>query len=86
MYSSNENKYILISTYHCYYNSSITIFENNKRKIYKEAEDINELFKFDSGQKYMINYKSSCSNSPIHFETYNEANIFNIILMMDQSS
>ena len=76
MYSSNENKYILISTYDCYYNSSLTIFENNKRKIYRETEEINELFKFDSGQKYMINYKSKCSDSPIHFEIYNEANIF----------
>ena len=74
LYSSNEDKYLLISFSK---DSNLTIINDNNQTIYEVKTDIDtsKLFEFKKDQKYIINYNVK-SASPISFQIYNESDFF----------
>ena len=74
IYSSNENKNVLITFSK---DSNLSIINDNNQTIYEIKADTSmaKLFEFKSGQKYNINYNVK-TTSFISFEIYNESYIF----------
>ena len=74
LYSSNEDKYLLISFSQ---GSNLSIIDDNNQTIYEIKADkyMTKVLEFKSGQNYIIDYNAK-EHSTISFHIYNESDIF----------